>query len=219
MRERDVHNLIEQQESEAKQRIYGSIKERADFSPSVKKQPRRIKLAVLATVMTCLVVLAVVLPITLRSNKNDGTRFCDASQYQVEQVTQTLKEYSQQKNSGMLYVDWYNVAEDVQTQIAYNVDDHADVVFFQEGIINGETGETVILYITDNKTSVDILKNYQNCNEEISVADSVVNWTIDQVLYTTYIKFTHKDYTYYLEFDNAYDEQQISQLVDDMINK
>lgn len=219
MRERDVHNLIEQQESEAKQRIYGSIKERADFSPSVKKQPRRIKLAVLATVMTCLVVLAVVLPITLRSNKNDGTRFCDASQYQLEQVTQTLKEYSQQNNSGMLYVGWYDVAEDVQTQIAYNVDDYEDIIFFQEGIINGETGEEVMLYITDNKTSVDILENYQNCNEEISVADSVVNWTVNIVSSVTYIKFTHTDYTYYVHINNAYDEQQISQLVADMLNQ
>ena len=219
MREKDVHNLIEQQESEAKQRIYDSIKERADFSPSVKKQPRRIKLAVLATVMTCLVVLAVVLPITLRSNKNDGTRFCDASQYQLEQVTQTLKEYSQQNNSGMLYVDWYDVAEDVQTQIAYNVDDHEDIIFFYEETTNGETGEKVMLYITDNKTSVDILENYQNCNEEFSVADSVVNWTVNIVSSVTYIKFTHTDYIYYVHINNAYGEQQISQLVADMLNQ
>lgn len=219
MREKDVHNLIEQQESEAKQRIYDSIKERADFSPSVKKRSRRIKLAVLATVMTCLVVLAVVLPITLRGNKDDGTRFCDASQYQVEQVTQTLKEYSQQNKSGMLYVDWYDDAEEVLTFCAYNVNDREDVIFFQEEITNGETGYKVKLYVTDNKTTVDTLEIFNNCDRVLIFAGMNLNWTIDQVLNTTYIIFTHKGYTYYLEIDNAYDEQQISQLVADMLNQ
>lgn len=222
MREKDVHKLIEQQESEAKQRMYEKIRQRVNLpQPATPQQkPRRVKIkwAVLSSVLACVIIaLAVVLPITLRNNDSDGPRFCDSTQYVEEKSEQTLKQYAAENGVSILYVDWYDVAESVQTKIAYNVNDREDIIFLNESIIDGETGYKSILFITDNSTSVDILRKYETCNEKLSVGGAAVEWTSNSLLNFTYIKFAYKNFTYYIELDVAYDEQQIVDFVADML--
>ena len=222
MREKDVHKLIEQQESEAKQRMYEKIRQRANLPQhSTQQKPRKVKAkwAVLSTVLACVVIaLAVVLPITMRDNGSDGSRFCDSTQYVEEKSEQTLKQYAAENGVSILYVDWYDTSESVKTKIAYNVNDHGDVIYLNESITNGETGYVADLFITDIRTTVDILAKNNNCNKELAVSNVAVKWQFISVLNSTCFKFTYNDYSYYVELNVAYDEQQISAFVADMLN-
>lgn len=222
MREKDVHKLIEQQESEAKQRMYEKIRQRVNLpQPATPQQkPRRVKVkwAVLSSVLACVVIaLAVVLPITLRNNGSDGPRFCDSTQYVEEKSEQTLNQYAAENGVSILYVDWYDTAESVQTRIAYNVNERKDIIYFNEVIIDGETGYKCNLHVTDNRTTVDVLDKFGNCNRELVVDDFKVSCASNVMLNVTYIKFTYENHTYYIELDVAYDEQQITDFVADML--
>ena len=219
MREKDVHNLIEQQDIEAKQRVYDNIMSQVSFPESTAKaKPRRTKWFALASVLVCLVVLAIVLPLTLQGGTEDeGVRFCDPSMYEVLPMSQTLKQYSQTHGGDILYVDWYDITEDeVLTRYALNVDNLDDIIYLSEIIINDE-GYEVTLYVADTQTVVDLFADFQNNPNELNVGGIMVKWQSDGIL-STRVTFTYKNYNYYLSINAVYDSEQISSLVAGMLN-
>ncbi len=223
MNEREIHDLIEQQDPEAKQRIYDKVMQRIDFSKmeppqqTVKAKSRRPLWITLSTVLACLVVLAIVLPITLQ-DIGGGERYCDDSQYRTVKTEQTLKEYSLKHNGNLLYVGWQDVAEEITTAHALNVADKNDIIYFNEIILNGETGEEIELYVTDTKTTVDKLSDFKNCVNEQMVNGIMVKWGDLNVL-TTIATFTYGDYVYYMSLNVPNANEQIAEIVENMLQK
>lgn len=223
MKEQYIHDLIEQEESEAKQRVYERLKERLPFlsdetvAAKPKPKPRRNLWAVLGPILACLVVLAVVLPITLQSSGGDAPRFCDSSQYEKKQIEQNLQQFSSQKGLNLLYVDWYEASEKTTTYCAYSVDDDNDIIFLNEVITNGDTGYKIEMYVTDNRTSVDILDSYKGCNKEMIIEGISVKLGSDNGM-STRSKFTYKDYTYYLMLDSE-ETELMADIITEMLNR
>lgn len=220
MKEKDIHKLIEQQNPEAKQRLWERIKAELDLPDSPRviaraaaKSNRWKQWTAIVLAVFVVVTLSIVLPLTLRGH---GARFCDATQYTAEDLGQTLKEYSVAHNNELLYVDWYDVAGSLTTtEYGYNNKDKNDVIYFKESIISGDTGETVILSVTDNKTRVDIFNKYYNgeITAESKIKEIVVRWK-NVSLRSTAI-FEYKNYTYIIELDGS--QARLTEIIETML--
>ena len=221
MREKDVHNLIEQQDPEAKQRLWEKISAQLDLAPQPEAQTKaqvKPKLkgwhwTTIAVALVCIVTLSIVLPLTLKDN---GTRYCDSTQYTTDILGQTLREYSLAHNSKYLYVDWYNNAEEIVTKYGYINDKNDDIVFFEEFIINGDTGDTITLSITDKNTKVDRFNSFYEESEELVINGVTVKWR-DNNKAETLATFEYNGYIYYLQLNVGEAKDQITEIIEGML--
>ena len=218
MRERDIHNLIEQQETEKKQRIWEKVCAQVDMTPTqpIKTAPRKrtVKWALIAMAIVCVATLSIVLPLTLRDNE-PSVRFCDVTQYTVEELSKPLKEYIAENNYKFLYVDWYENADEVITKCGYNKSDRNDIFFFTENIINSDTGENLLFSVTDNKTRVDVFENYYDDYQLISVQGIEVNYIGERL--RSRATFEYNNYNYYLEIDVGEAQERLTEIIQDML--
>ncbi len=218
MREKDVHKLIEQQDSELKQRILSKVRSQTDVEPVARQKTtaKRItwKWATVCIALVCIVTLSVVLPLTL---KGEAVRYCDVTQYVTEDLGQTVKEYSVSHNKNLLYVDWYDIAETVATVYGYNKKDKADIIYITETIVNGETGEQISLSLTDSKTRVDLFNRfYENPLTVIgNVNDTNVRWIVNYD--NTLAMFEYQKHTYYLQTDAQNGKESLTAIIENML--
>lgn len=237
MKEKDIHVLIEQEDLEAKQRIMDRVHARVDVAAVLKAQaastdgkvassdvkPADVKtfttskvlkwaLAVFAAVVV--ITLSVVLPLTL---KGGGVRYCSADQYTVVKTEQTLREYSLTHNNAILFANWYDVSEATSTLVGHINDDESDIVFFEESILNGETGAELILSVTDNKTYVDKFDKYYVEPKELNINNLLVKYreTKDDQIFAF---FEYNNYIYYLNLNSGNGLEEITEIIQGMLN-
>lgn len=215
MREKDIHNLIEQEEAEAKQRIWARISPQLGLESTSKQPPvakrKTWKWATLAIALVCIVTLSIVLPLTL---KDSGSRYCDYDDYTTDSLGKTLQEYFSEHNKSLLYVDWYGVAEEVKTSYGYMVGNKNDIVFFEEKFI-ATTGEELTFAVTDNKTQVDKYKFfYENCTE-LAVKNATVKFSSSRGY--TNATFEYKGYIYYLRLKVDDGQERLTEIIEDML--
>ncbi|MDE7454754.1 MAG: hypothetical protein K2M64_02875 [Clostridia bacterium] len=216
MREKDIHNLIEQQNPEEKQRMWEKVSSQLDVEPrpktQVKTKTKALRWASIAVALVLIVTLSITLPLTLR---DDGIRYCDATQYTTDRMEQTLQEYSLMNNKDFLCVDWYDIADEVKTNYGYINDNKNDIVFFEEVIVNGETGDSISLSITDNKTRVDKFDQFYEEIDEMFVKDITVKFS--EQLWKTLASFEYNGYVYYLQLDVGNAKDQIAEIIEGML--
>ncbi len=218
MRERDIHRKVEEQNPEEKRALYEKLKVRLnlpDTQPQAK--PGRMKkswIVSLATACVCVLCIAVVLPIVLINGSNRD-RYCQIANCQEINLGSTLKEYSEQNNKNLLYVHWYDIAEEVQTYRYVNINDSTDVVLLKETIANGETGLILQLSITKINTHVQEYEFfYDVCTNEYTLKNVKIYWrTGDQSL----AMFEYQGYRYYLEIDEPNGGTLIKEIVKEML--
>lgn len=225
MRERDVHNLIEQQNPEAKRRIWERISSQLDLTPAEPQPKKPVKKkrwswAFIAMAVVCVVTLSIVLPITLRGNDDvvdePQIRFCDSNSYTVDSLGQTLKEYSSEHNKNFLYVDWYDISEETTTRYAFITEDKTDIVFWEEMFINGETGEELTISITDNKTKVDKFEEFEKKYNEIEVNKIKVKLKTNNTQ-SSMASFEYNNYNYYLNIEFGDGQERMVEIIESML--
>ncbi len=225
MRERDVHDLIEQQDPEHKQELLDKIKVRiaeenifpqtqqnTEHEPVAAKKKNKLTLVIASVVTACLLCLAIVLPVTLTETKD---RYCAAGDYQEEVLSYNIKEYASNNNKQLLYIDWYSIADEVTTTLNFNIKNHNDMIFVSEVLVNGETGEIVHLLITDNRTRVDVIEKWSSCDTESKIGGITVR--IKELLDTHLAAFEYNGFRYYLQVDNASNQNRVAELVGQML--
>lgn len=221
MREKDVHKLIEQQDYDDKQRVWERINaQMGGVLPDlpVKRRravPKKVWWTAFAMALVCIVTLSVVLPLTLGHNE-PPIRFCDATQYTVGELGQTLREYSSQHNRGFMYVDWYGNADEVITTYGRSNEDEQDIFFFSETLINGQTGEQLVLSITDNHTRVDIFNEFYDNYEVVGILG--INVQFKNYRRISQAAFEYKGYIYYLRIDVVNGQARLSEIIEGMLN-
>lgn len=219
MRERDIHSIIEEQNPEEKNALYEELKTRLNL-PETQTQvmPKKMKkswVVSLATACVLIVCLAVVLPIVLTDDSNPA-RYRQSGDYTEVMLDCTLKEYAEQNKKQILYLDWYDIADDVQTYKFVNKDDSNDVIFLQETISNGETGDLIYIYITDINTRVEDFEYFHGvCTNEYTFNKVEVYWCIEEK--TNLAMFEYKQYRYYIEIDMLNQEDLIKEIVENML--
>lgn len=222
MKEQDVHKLIEQQDPEHKQELLEKIKlriatevvpEQAESAPAPASRRKNRLTVIFASVLTaCLLCLAIVLPVTLSKPSN---RYCAAGDYAEEVLTYNIKEYANRTNKALLYINMYDTADEVVTALNYNVKNHDDMIYLNEMLINGQTGEIITLYVTDNRTTVDVLNVWNICKTEININGVKVKINFSQ---SSLAKFEYNGYCYYIQIDNVTDSSRITQIVELMFS-
>lgn len=229
MSKNDIHQLIENKNPERKEALRKKVKERLELSEDAEQEHSKPALSIykkryriFASVSTALAVacLAIVLPIVLKRDTGVGPteRYCHAADC-VETVTDyTLKDYSEQNNLSLLYIDWYDVADAIQTKKFVNINDSSDIIYFEETLANGETGSIVTLYITDLYTKVDIFEDVENSCENVEYISAItVNWGYRNIKGFAYFEYLGRGYAIELQYPMA--EDSVLELVESMIQK
>lgn len=229
MKEKELHRRIEEQDPEIKRAIYEQLREdliaahKEGVAAMEKSQPqpqprvRRRWLFAVVPACICVVLLAVMLPLLLKDKDNDsGVRYLYKNEYTTEVVSYTVHDYAVEHNLSLLYLDWYAVAEPVETKVHINLHDTTDLVFLEEKIINGETGDVVILYVTEKMTRTEILEMFWTfCTYEKEVKNISVKWGGDSL--KSRAMFEYNGYRYYLELADPLTEDSIFEIIEEML--
>lgn len=209
-------------------------KRRNSFKNFFKKPARLAACVSLATAVVC---LAIILPFTLNNDgglqattpstsDNPSTtndRFCAAATCKEIELNYSLKEYFARNNLSLLYVDWYAKAE-IQTTLHADKNNKTDIVYYEEISKHKGTGSIVELYITDYRTRVDKVVNYQIGWNNLYVSrNSLVRvyWhseTVEDGGYSIYTAFfLYMGYEYTLVMRYPMDENSIFEVIDSML--
>lgn len=226
MSKKNIHKLIEEKNPEGKAALRQRVMERLNLpneSEQTQKKPTfsykrfyRIFAGVSAAV--AVVCLAIVLPIVLNRDTAVPTeRYCHASDCVKVEMDYSIKEYSEQNNLSLLYLDWYDVSEERQTLKFVNIDDNSDIIYFQEMLVNGEIGSIAILNITDLYTQVDIFEEVEKTCENVEYISSVkVSWSYRNFKGTAYFEYSNRRYSIELRYPMA--EDSVLDLVESMLS-
>lgn len=199
---RSIHDLIEEQEPESKRRMkkkldqYFTDDDLFDTEVAAKK-PFQWKKFTSIAVAFILVIGIALFSVFYFQPKGPKSRYCTQEEYTVEERTETIKEHAASLQKNWLYLDWYDVAESVKPQIYY-LDESGDEICYSEEIINGETGDLVLLYVTDNFTQIDILEVIKNkCISSTQIKSCEILYDESNLNSVAYFKF--KDNSYFVK--------------------
>lgn len=222
MKERDVHNLIERQDEEGKKALYTRICDGLGLETKVKPVPRS-KRALLWRVLVpalsfCIICLAIILPIALKNRVDPNpNRYCLSADCVDVVLDMNVKEYADQNGKSMLYIDWYDIAEDVTTISFVNKDDSNDIIYIDERILNGETGDVVRLSIFDKHTYLDSFDNLTNENYNESIyKEATIKWHEGFQSAIGLIYFG--DYRYYVQISQPSEAVDIVEILKGMVD-
>lgn len=236
MKYKKFHKLIEESNAEQKQATYQSLQEELNLpevtAPAQKtagklrnffKKPARLVACLSAAVVA--VCLAIVLPVTLNNSGGTPTppapptpsdRYTSGRDCRMIELDCTLKEYAMQNGLTMLYVDWYDIADNVNTAMYVNPDDHDDVYYLSEHITDGETGVVVMLYITDLFTRIDSFDRFLQLGNQVTITNGVsIHWYWNDNHSGAY--FEYGDYRYFVELMYPFAEDSILEIVQSML--
>ena len=229
MNYKKFHKMIEADNPERKEALYQRLNESLNIpgetveptgkSVSVGRKPFKISYRLIASLSAALVVvcLAIIIPIALNNRVSPPSeRYCYSADCQKIESDYSIKEYAERNNLPYLYINWYEIAENVQTSLFVNATDPNDVVYMHEKLLNGETGSIVSLSISDLYTKVDIFDDYWVlCANETSFKGVNMHWHQHYQISRAY--FEYSGYRYFVELTYPMTEDSIIEIVESML--
>ncbi|MCH5152810.1 MAG: hypothetical protein J1F68_02465 [Clostridiales bacterium] len=227
MTEKDIQKISEQYKDE-KTPLYKKIHERVeDMIVQQARKRKRIKTFYktfpVALAMVLVISLAIVLPIVLQPNETTPGG-APSIWYSDSDITSqplptgdTLKKYVAENNESFLYIDMYEVAEDIDTQRYYKKDDESITVYLQETFTHTETGYFIRLTVKKNNIIVESLDNEINEPQTLSVNNVTVYYGITRQ--DAIAQFEYDGYKYYLGFadiDEYFTVEFIAEIISNM---
>lgn len=227
MSQNDIHQIIEKENLEGKEAMRKKVKERLNLPADTEQEhskparfifKKRYRIFASVSAALAIVCIAIVLPIVLNRDTGPIERYCHAADCVETVADYTVKDYSERNNLSLLYIDWYNIADDIQTKLYVNAGNENDVIYLQERIINGETGSVVVLYISDVYTQVDILEDKENACENVEFISSIkVSWGYRNFIGLACFEYSGRGYV--IELTHPMTENSVLELVESMIPK
>ena len=214
-RERKFHNLIKNQNSEEKDRLWEKIEKELGNENINVVVPRKKKFPMgrfVAIASPCVLIVTIAtIAVWKFLPQETGPRYCTQDQYQGTKTDMTLKEYAKENNKELLYFDWYDSAELVKDYV-YQLNDTNEIICFEENIISGETGQSIKYFVVDTKTKMDMLESfYTRCEEKSRVKNTEVYWNYSMKEANAYFEYDH--YNYYLTVDAPESSETILELI------
>lgn len=223
MKEEEFHKTIEEQNPDHKKILFEKICSRIDIESQPKTEKRRkifsLKWVCIAAASICLLCVAIILPLALQNNDDvpaDPNRYCSQEDYVYSLVDYTIKDYGLTHGKDIKFFDWYDFADDFQTSVYLNKNDKNDLICIEESIVNGETGDIVTLFVTDNRTKVDFLEWYtDSCKRTQEINGVTIMWEIT----TSYAlaKFEYFGFRYYIQLDEPLSDTSMLDLAAELI--
>ncbi len=228
-RESKFHNLIEQQENEHKQEVWDRINSDIEIDSTLECEtvqasknmlainPKKIYIPIAAFLAVIAVVL--ILIFTLKPNTPntplDDLRYCSKMDYSSNDTTQTLKEYSQETNKNLLYFDWYDETESCSDQIV-QLNTNNEIICFRESIVDIETGCKIDISVTDNRTVIDFLADFENfCPHLYSFNNIDIKWGGNK--FKSMATFEYESNVYYITVADPFEENYIITLIEQLL--
>ena len=225
MKKRNVHRYIEEQSFEAKENLRKKTEEKLGFSLSQeteysfeKKAKKTQKFFAVFATTACIVCLLIALPFIFRDDTELGKemRYCKEEDYTWIWSDCNIKDYNQRYEKNLLYINLYERASEVTTQIYVSKNDEKDIIFFYEMLFLEDTYDEIDLYITDNRTTVDILVGIEDsCKKSNYINEVLVRWMCADD--SGKIVFEYKGYKYFITLEFLVEENDIMELVGYML--
>ena len=221
MKEKDVHRLIEEQDKEKKALMYEKFKEKHNLASNtrvVKYNKKRICIASVAATAFVAIFLIIAIPLLINNINSSKMRYFDLSDCIAIDLDYTVKDYAESNGLSLLYIDWYDCAEEVRTWLFVNKDNEDEIIYIKEAIANGETGDIVELYILEQNINLDSLALYEEACVQTAIINGIsVNWFYRNRISVATFKFN--GYKYYIVLDEPMDEESVLQIVEEMLNR
>lgn len=225
-KEQKFHKLIQEQDSEGKERLWNKIEEQTEKSEQVdigggvlakKHVMSKQNIFIICSVIFLAVLVCIILICKFITNKDnnviDDFRYCEFGDYYSIDSEESINDYSAANNLNLLYFDWYAEAE-YYTDTQYKLNSTDEVICLGEELVD-ENGNYIIQYITDTKTQVDFLNvNIESCINQTTINSVKINY--GTVMENAYAYFTYEDYNYYFKLEAA-DEDYLLTLLEDLI--
>jgi len=221
--EKKFRKLIQNHDVENRDKILNELKAAcpqyfAAEKTEKRKSSKRKFIAVFLPVGAVAACLAITLPIVLpkKSEPQSNILMFSINDYSIKAYDLSIKEYAQANNKNILYLDWYNSADHYTTD-CYSQNGTQAVLGLKEYVVNGNTGESVLLQFTENNIYIDVLKDILDfCDKEYTTDSVTIKWTTnDRDLNGV---FEYGDYRYFVTLERNTDENRLFELVESLIN-
>lgn len=145
----------------------------------------------------------------------DEIRYCAQSEYTPNETSQTLKEYSLQKDGKILFFDWYEQMEALAS-FSYTLNDTAEIIAFKEEFIYAETGYEIALSVTDKLTQVEEFEHYQTlCVTETTLQEIQVRYTFNKTEGS--MMWEYDGYKYYMDVIGVFSQDEMFILLTELL--
>ncbi len=230
-KERDFHRLIENQNREKKDAMWKKLESRLEeeidnvescgevLVLSKNRNLSYVKYIAMSCVVALFLGLTVFLIVNFGFKKDDGfidneNRYCTFNDYYKQETVTTIKQYNIENNTDLLFFNFYDFTEYYSCS-QYKLNETDEVICLHEEIV-AAGGAIISLYITDNRTELDILDKFStSCINNDVVSSIDVSWGSEFGL--AYAKFEYANYNYYFSVD-VVEQDYILQLVELLLN-
>ena len=222
----DIDKIIETVNREKKSELLAQLHDRTGIPRQekieVKKQKRfsNTRAVVFGVAGIIAVSVAIVVPVTLRNDPNlpntDPKYTFIAADFEQGDLGSTIKGYAQECGESILYIDWYDNADECITT-KYFLRKAADkIIYIEEDLYNGETGDHVRISVIDAKSSVDRLDTIKDtCVYDHEYNGTVISWGYDSSSLSIAC-FEYDCYKYYIQLFEPASEQAVLDIVKEM---
>ncbi len=224
MRGRRVDDAIESVNTERKENMRERLHRDLDLPLEEAQTTSRrkffnIKSLVFGATGIIAVCLAIVLPLSLKQPQSQPPkdRYSSTSELSHKDLGYTLKEYGELIGKNILYLDWYDVADDIYTEKNFKPEDENDILYIDEDLYYEETGDHVQILVTDVNTHVDLLDHIQEiCIYDYEYNGTKILWSNDLMTQSNAF-FEYDGYKYYVRVFQALTEETILDTVKEIL--
>ncbi|MCH5156525.1 MAG: hypothetical protein J1G02_01455 [Clostridiales bacterium] len=220
MTEKDIQIISEQYKDDKApfyEKIHQRVEEMYERKALRKKRLKTFyKVFPVSLAVVLIISLAIILPTVLQptGEEPDGIiRYSDA-ELDIERLDYTIKDYQIRNNENYLYIDVYDIAEELTTLRYFKIGNESTTAYLQESFIHGETGYSIKLTIMKSNITVDEYENLVQSPQTMEVNNVAVSYDISRLFANA--QFEYLGYKYYLEFDDAIDIEFLTELITNM---
>ncbi|MCH5159482.1 MAG: hypothetical protein J1F66_01360 [Clostridiales bacterium] len=218
MTDEEIYQQIEEYREEANA-LYERTHEQVEASivkhAQTKKRRKKLFAGMLSFAMVLVVTLAIVLPIVIQPQDQE-IRYNDFSVLIPEELNYNLKEYYAINKQSLLYLDWYEYAEEMITLRYYEDGKESETVYLSESLIDGYRGYLVKLSVVKRNIVVEILDEKFEEYETTNIDDVQIIYMLDRK--RSLAKFEYQGYKYYLEIEDEITLDFLLETIESMFN-
>lgn len=225
-KEREFHELIEQQNREEKDAVWAKIQQKEaerEKEESIPALPKARSFSwwkwtpILASSFAAVVIGGFAtwgfLSLTNGNNDNNGRYFTSQS-YEIVDTQRTIKDYAMETGENLLYFDWYAETDYLKDQV-WQLKDTQEIICFEEEIIDINTGCPVYLFVIEVDTTIEDVSFVEETDRQTEIKETQIDWRYSK--FRAYATFVYEDYSYYLRLEEPIDENHILDLVEELL--
>ena len=219
MTDKEIYQQIEEYSEEAKA-SYEKIHEQVEASivkhAQAKKRRKKLFVSILSVATVLIVTLAIVLPIVLQPQDEEIIRYSDENTLLYDELDNNLKEYYARNNLSLLYLDWYEYAEELYTTRYYEEGKESITVYLRETMTDGNTGYHIEISVMKRNIVVDNLETKVEEYQFTNIRNVQISYVITKTL--AIAKFEYQGYKYYLEIKDSVTLDFLTETIKSMFN-